>query len=273
MYFWRMSPQCPPEYRQKTPAGQAALIKETEFALKQAFAFCPYSAEAVQRYMIFLAQMAQSEELAGHADQAGKYFDDAILVGETCQKLDPYNPQIKNLIDSVKSYRNQITENAKALTQAANQLAAMETTARTNPADVQNLVTLGNNYLQMRQTGRAVQLFDTALTRPEINLEEAEAIAQAYAQMQDLPKLEVVLHKLVALAPDQPEPRLNLADLEAVTGRSTQAVADIKVALDLNAKRLAQNPAAHDLAADIRNDPRFAPIRNLPEYQKLFPAK
>jgi hypothetical protein len=50
MYAWRLSPQCPPEYRQKSPASQAALIRETDFAFKQAFAFCPYSPEAVYRY-------------------------------------------------------------------------------------------------------------------------------------------------------------------------------------------------------------------------------
>jgi len=64
--YWRMSPQCPAEYLQKTPAAKAALIRETEFAFKQAFAFCPYSPEAVYRYVNFLLQMAQTEEMTGH---------------------------------------------------------------------------------------------------------------------------------------------------------------------------------------------------------------
>jgi hypothetical protein len=113
MYYWRMSPGCPPEYRQKTAAGQQALIRETEFAFKQSFAFCPYSPEAVYRYVNFLLQMAQGEEVAGHFDRAGHYFDDAILVGETCKKLDPYNDSIKDLINTVKSYKVQLAGHAE----------------------------------------------------------------------------------------------------------------------------------------------------------------
>jgi len=113
MYYWRMSPGCPPEYRQKTAAGQQALIRETEFAFKQSFAFCPYSPEAVYRYVNFLLQMAQGEEMAGHFDRAGHYFDDAILVGETCKQLDPYNDSINDLINTVKSYKAQLAGHAE----------------------------------------------------------------------------------------------------------------------------------------------------------------
>jgi tetratricopeptide (TPR) repeat protein len=274
MYAWRCglpgsSPFCPPEYRQKTAASQDALIRETDFAFKQAFAFCPYSPEAVYRYVNFLLGLAQTEEMNGHPDKAGHYFDDAILVGETCKKLDPYNDQITSLINNVKSYKNQISERV----QTATQLENMETTAHTNPANVENLVMLGNAYMQMQQSNRAVELFDTALARPEINLQQAQTIAMAFAQMQNLTKLDPVLRKMVSLAPDQPEPRCDLAALEAITGRSTQALADLKQALDLNAKRLAKTPGAHDLMDSVRTDPRFTTIRNLPEFQKLVPPK
>ena len=133
VYLWRCglpgtTPPCPDEYRQKTPASlQAALIKETEFAFKEAFAFCPYSPEAVYRYVNFLLGMAQTEEFTGHTDEAVRHFDDAILVGETCQKLDPYNQQIIDLINTVKSYKGQVTVH----TQAVTQMDAMEAMART----------------------------------------------------------------------------------------------------------------------------------------------
>jgi tetratricopeptide (TPR) repeat protein len=125
----------------------------------------------------------------------------------------------------------------------------------------------------MQQTNRAVELFDQALGRPEISLGEAQAVAQYLAQMGNYPKLETAIKKLVSLAPDQPEPRLNLAALESITGRSTEALADLKQALDLGAKRLAGNPKAPDLVETVRKDPRFAPIRNLPEFQKLVLPK
>jgi len=269
MYYWRMSPQCPPEYRQKTAASQAALVRETEFAFKQSFAFCPYSPEAVFRYVNFLLQLAGAEEMANQPAQADHHFDDAILVAETCKKLDPYNQQISDLINQIKSYKASTGERA----QAVNQIDAMETTARTNPANVGNLVMLGSAYLQMQQTNRAVQLFDQALGRPEIKFSDAAAIAQYSAQLGNYAMLETTLKKLVSLAPGQPEPLYDLAALEAITGQPTQSLQNLQASLTMSAQRLATNPAARDLVAAARTDPRFAAIRSLPEFQRLVPAK
>jgi cytochrome c-type biogenesis protein CcmH/NrfG len=174
-----------------------------------------------------------------------------------------------NMVYSIKGYRAQFAEHAQALNQAVSQVAAMESMARTNPANVQNLVDLGNAYMQMQQTGRAVEVFDAALGRPEITLQQAQAAAMVFAQMQDFAKLDTVLRKMVSLAPDMPEARCDLAALESITGRSKEALADLKLALDLNAQRLAQNPAANDLRKTVASDPRFTPLHSLPEFQKL----
>jgi tetratricopeptide (TPR) repeat protein len=269
MYYWRMSPQCPAEYRQKTAASQAALIRETEFAFKQAFVYCPYSPEAVYRYVNFLLQMAGSEEAAGHSDQAARRFDDAILVGETCQKLDPFNGQITELINNVKAYKAQTTQRA----QAFNQIDAMEATARTNPANVQNLVLLGSAYMQMQQTNRAAELFDTALARPEAKFGDTAAIAQYFAQMGNFAKLETTLKKMVSLAPDQPEPRYDLAALQAILGNQADSLQNLKAAVDMSAQRRAKDPKARDLVEAARTDSRLDRLRPLPEFQKLVPPK
>jgi hypothetical protein len=276
MYFWRCFPRspsnpqgCPPEYCQKTPASQAALLKETEFAFKQAFAFCPYSPEAVYRYVNFLLQTAQNEEIAGHPEKAVRNFDDAILVAETCRKLDPYNDQIKGLINTVKGYKASVSDRA----QAFNQIDQMENTARTNPGNVQNLVVLGSAYMQMQQTNRAAQLFELALSRPEIKFNDAAAIAQCFAQMNNFEKLENTLKKMVALAPDQPEPRYDLAALECLVGKETEAMADLKAALEASKERLAKDPKARDLVEAARTDERLARLRAKPEFQKLVAPK
>jgi tetratricopeptide (TPR) repeat protein len=125
----------------------------------------------------------------------------------------------------------------------------------------------------MQQNDRAVEMFDRALARPEITLAEAQAVAQYLAQLGNYAKLDTALRKMVSLAPDQPEPRLDLAALESLTGHSTAALADLKLALDLGAKRLAGNPKAHDLVESVRKDPRFDPLRKLPEFQKMVPSK
>ncbi|MGA2246779.1 MAG: DUF2723 domain-containing protein, partial [Verrucomicrobiota bacterium] len=278
MYSWRCAlpgsvPLCPPEYRQKTAAGQAALIKETDFAFKQALAYCPYSPEAVYRYVSFLVGLAQYEEMNGHLDKAGSYFDDAILVGQTAEKFDPDNDQFSNLVNSVKSYKGKITQHSEDFQQAANQIRGMESMAQTNPANVQNLVLLGSAYIQMQQPDRALQLFDAALARPEINASEVQAVAQYFAQLGDLARCHSAIEKLVSLAPNQPEPRYDLAALNAVMGKPTEALQDLKTALDQSAQRLTKDPKARDLQAAARSDNRLDSLRSLPEFQKLVPPK
>jgi tetratricopeptide (TPR) repeat protein len=213
--------------------------------------------------------MAQTEEMAGHRDQAIHHFDDAILVGETCKKLDPYNASITDLIKNLQDYKAQSTGRAQAM----NQLDAMETMAHTNPANIANLITLGSAYLQMQNTNRAVELFDVAITNPAIKFPEAAAIAQYFAGLGNLTQLETALKKLVDLAPGQPEPRYDLAALQAISGRSAEALQNLKTALDQSTARLAANPAARDLVAAARTDPRLSFLRNLPEFQKLIAPK
>jgi tetratricopeptide (TPR) repeat protein len=149
----------------------------------------------------------------------------------------------------------------------------MESMAQTNPANVQNLVLLGSAYIQMQQSDRALKLFDVALARPEISVVAAQSIAQYCAQLGDLPRCQKAIEKLVALAPDQPEPHYDLAALDAVLGRSPAAMQELKMALDLNARRLAANPKATDLLETARTDDRLNNLRSLPEFQKIVPPK
>ena len=255
MYYWRLSPQCPQEFRQKSAASQAALIRETEFAFKQAFAFCPYSPEAVWRYVNFLLQFGR--------------FEDAILVAETCKKLDPFNDQITGLIKQLEDYKSQSADRMKAVSQ----VDAMENTARTNPANIQNLITLSSAYIQMQQTNRAVELLDTAMASPAANFQEIAVIAQYFASIGSFAKLEAALQKLVTLAPDQPEPRYDLAALQAMSGRAAEGMQNLKTALEQSARRLATNPTARNLVAAARTDPRLAALRALPEFQKLVTSQ
>ncbi len=254
VYAWRLSPQCPPEFRQKSAASQEALKNETDFAFKQAFAFCPYSPEAVYRYVNFLLQFGR--------------FDDAVLIAETCKKLDPYNDQITGLINQLKSFSEQNAQRA----QAVGQLDKMEAAARNNSNDIHNLIGLAVTYLQMQQTNRALELLDQAIANPNIKFNEVAGVAQYCAQIGNLAKLEVALKKLVALAPGQPEPLYDLAALQAITGQTPVALENLKAALQLNAARIVTDPKARDLLATARTDPRFGPIRALPEFLKLVPA-
>jgi tetratricopeptide (TPR) repeat protein len=260
MYFWRCFPRspgnpggCPPEYLQKSDAAQKALIRETDFAFKQAFAFCPYSPEAVYRYINFLMPLGR--------------FDDAVLVAEICQKLDPENEAIVNLVNQLKKIRE---ENA-ARVSAMGHLEDMEKLAQTAPSNVLNLVTLGATYLlSMQQTGRAATMFDLALTRPEIKPNEAGAVANYFAQMSDYPRLESALRKLAEISPAQAEPHYDLAALLAIVGKTDESLKTLGTALAMNGRELATNPSAHNLRATLAGDQRFDRVRGLPEFQKIL---
>ena len=80
-----------PQYLPKTQAERDRMIREADFALKQAFAFCPYSPEAVYRYVTLLLNTGR--------------VSDALLVAETCYKLDPYNGQVKDLVTHLRGSR------------------------------------------------------------------------------------------------------------------------------------------------------------------------
>jgi len=253
MFAWRLSAQCPPEYRQKTDAATQALVRETDYAFKQSFAFCPYSPEAVYRYVNFLLQLNR--------------IDDALLVAQTCLKLDPYNPSIEGLIQNLKSFQKQAADNI----QARAQLQQMETEANVHPTNFQNTFKLATFYWQIQQTNRANELFDRVLADPALSYDGAAAIAQFYAQTANLAKLETALQKLAAIKPAQPEPRYDLAALQAILGKNSEALQNLQASLDLNAKRLKTNSAARDLLIEARKDERFNALRNLPEFQKLVP--
>ena len=127
----------------------------------------------------------------------------------------------------------------------------------------------------MQQTDRAMEYFDQALTNPAIPYADAEQIARFYTEIatqpDKLPKLESVLHRLVALAPNMPEAHYNFATIEAYLGKKPEALQSLQTALELSAQRLKTNPGATDLLTLARKDTHFDSLRSLPEFQKLVP--
>jgi len=266
VYAWRCFPPgpgrpegCPPQYMQKTPESQAALLKEAEFAFKQAFAFCPYSPEAVYRYVNFLLQQNR--------------LDDALIVAQTCLKLDPFNGAIVDLVDKLKSFKKDDPQAQALREQTMNQLRQMTDMAHTNPGNVQNLLALGDAYQQMQNTPRAVELLDAALNQSNVSFPEVAQIANLFSKMGNYQKLEDALRKLIVLQPNEPEARFDLARLEATLAQTNQALADLKISLDLNQARLKTNPKARDILQEARTDQALNSLRSLPAFQTLVPAK
>ncbi|MGA3164228.1 MAG: DUF2723 domain-containing protein [Verrucomicrobiota bacterium] len=257
IYAWRLGvlsgTPTPSQYLPKNENEQQLLIKEADFAFKQAFAFCPYSPEAAFRYINFLIQFNR--------------LDDALLVARTCLDFDPYNGSIANLVKELKNFKKQSGERIQIETE----LQRMENEMRVNPTNFGNTFALAALYLQLQQTNRVIELFDQTLAVSNMPPDAVGAIVQFYAQIGNLSKLGSALEKLAAINPNEPEPWYDLAALNAVLGKTNESLRDLRTCLDLSAKRLQRDPKAHDLLAAARKDQRFAPLHNLPEFQKLVP--
>jgi tetratricopeptide (TPR) repeat protein len=192
IYAWRVSRDprtCPPEYRPKSNAEYERVLKEADFTFRQAFAFCPYSPEAVFRYCQLLLQWAPAPRL-----------DDALLVAQTCLKLDPYNGQVMGLVNSIKSYK----KDSSGMEQARNTLQHMEDEARKNPANFQAAFDLAGAYLQMAQTDRAVQVLDGVLNYPQAGASALRGLIQAYSSFGNRPGLQKTVDKLESQADANP---------------------------------------------------------------------
>jgi hypothetical protein len=97
VYSWRLGQppsggNTPTEYIAKG-ADRKLIEREADFAFKQAFALCPYSPEAIYRYVQLLVN--------------ARRIDDALLIAQTAAKIDPKNTQFGYLISNLESIKSQ----------------------------------------------------------------------------------------------------------------------------------------------------------------------
>jgi Flp pilus assembly protein TadD len=227
------------------------MMKEADFAFRQAFAFCPFSPEAVSRYSYLLAS-------------AGR-LDDAERIAETALRFDRENPFIQSLLNQIKGAR----QSQGQFTQAQQKLGQLELQFKTNPGDAKVAFELSSLYLQMQQTSAAFHILDQLIDSPKADTTILLSVAGAYAQLQQGARLEGVLQRLVKLAPENPEAWYDLATTQAQLGKSNEALQSLAKALNLSGQRLGKQPKAPDLRSNAATNPSFASLYNRPEFQKL----
>jgi tetratricopeptide (TPR) repeat protein len=254
VYAWRLAPGCPPQFRPKNDVQFQRVLREADFTFRQAFAFCPYSPEAVYRYVNLLLQLNR--------------VDDALLIAQTCLKLDPYNGSVLGLVSNLQSIKTQQTANPAP----RNDLQMIAEELRKNPTNLQLAVEMARSYLNLQQTGRSTQILDGILAQPTVPASALVRVAQLYGQIGAWPKLETSLERLVKVSPESPEAWYDLAGFKANLGKNGEAIPALTKALDLSAARRQTNTTALDLAMAARNDERFARLRQTPEFQNLVPT-
>jgi tetratricopeptide (TPR) repeat protein len=247
IYAWRLSGQIPPQFQPKTDAERQRLLREAEFTFRQSFAFCPFSPEAVFRYVQLLAQLNR--------------IDDALLIAQTCLKLDPYNGQVLGLVANLQNIKSQQSLLSPP-PQARNDAQSLEEQVRKDPNNLQAVIDLAKNYAQMQQTDKANQLLDGLLTNGAATPRVVVQAAQLYDLMGNRPKLEASLEKLVKVSPQSAEAWYDLAAVKATLQKNNEALPALTQALALKP----------DLVPGARKDPRFAGLHANPDFQRFVPA-
>jgi tetratricopeptide (TPR) repeat protein len=129
-------------------------------------------------------------------------------VAETCLKLDPYNGQVRGLMETVRTYKKQ---NA-GYEQAQSAFLQLEDQVRKNPANFQAAFDLAGAYLQMQQTSRAVQVLDGVLNAPQADASALRGLVQAYSSVGNRSGLQKTVDKLEIIL------RANPANSQAAVG-------------------------------------------------------
>lgn len=228
------------------------LLREAEFACKQTFAFCPYSPESVARYVQLLALANRME--------------DALLLAETAFRFDTESAYLQGVIDQLAA----VVQTAISTVQAQDLLSQYEQAHQADPTNLNTALTLVQAYATLGRTNDAFGVLDGIVSRPGTQPQVLMAVADAYMQLGQYGRTETALRRLVTLMPDTPELWYDLAGAQVAIGRNAEAIVSLRACFTVNDARGAADPDAKDLRRLAETDPRFRPLRSLPEFQQLL---
>jgi thioredoxin-like negative regulator of GroEL len=244
---------------QRLAAEQQRMLKEADFTFKQAYAFCPYSPEAVFRYITLLVNVGR--------------LDDALLLARTSIKLDPYNGQIIGLISELERIKRAQAGAAPPpvpIAPATAEIAGLEQQFAAHPSNFPVAYRLIEAYIIGQQNTKALEVLDKLLDHPQAGQDTFLYAAQTANRLGQMPRVEKALARLVKVAPENPEAWFDLAGIQALLNNPTGAIAALRESLQRSAQRLAREPTALNLYSNALTDPRFNAVRPRPEFQQLM---
>lgn len=229
IYAWRAE-------RATNPATQQKYLREAEFALKQAFAFCPYSPETVFNLSIMLASIGRT--------------DDALKVAKTCQAFDAENTGVKSLVDQLSQHQ-----------QNGGRAAASPQGAPVGP-NLAGAVQTAAALLQAGQSNEAIAVLDRTLTNVS-DFNSLMKLSEIFQSLGRMDRAKGTMARAIELAPSVPEGWFNLALVELSDGSGVaSARSNLNQALRLSDERLKSIPSAADLRKVWETDSRYAQVRN-----------
>ncbi len=199
IYLWRVG-------NSHTADEHVRVLKEAEFALKQAFAYCPYSPETVSHLMNLLL--------------SANRIEDALLVLKTCQKLDPYNGTITDWIsqlehnsqNNVHAYFGQIQRAIDAKqTNAASQM--LDQLLNYPQMDPNMMVGVAALYLRIGNLPKAEIAFQKLADMTPGSSEAWYNLALVQANQGKIPQSIASLKKALQINPEERKQRPEIIDL------------------------------------------------------------
>ena len=177
-------------------------------------------------------------------------FEEALMVAKTCLKFDPDNGAIAGLVRD------------------------LERMSKGGNADVmKDAWKAFGQALGAKATNEAVNVLDQIVQSPTADAASVIEAVKYYSQWGMLPRVEVGMRRFVMIQPDNPEAHYDLAAIEAMGGKATQALDSLRTAIRLSNQRLATNAKAPDLKAAGASDQRFQALRTLPGYAGAIEGK
>ena len=247
LYTWRLG-----QLAKESPAYQR-MLKEADFAYKQAFAFCPYSPELVYRYTTLLVNH--------------KRYEDAELVAATALDLDSDNLHLIELHKQLQAIRQQASPG-----QAQSLLTQYEQAYNHSPTNVKVALGLFSLYLELQQPAKASAIVDRLAAPPSADILTLTAAGQAYRMLGDWPKQEAVFTRLVALNPASPEILYDLALVQNTLGKLEPTLQSLRQSLQISDQRLTTQSTAKNMRAILQSDTNFANLQPLPAFKQLLNA-
>lgn len=255
MYAWRLGPDCPANLRPQTPADRERVLREAEFAFKQAYAFCPYSPETLSRYVSLLAAVGR--------------FDDALLLAKTSMRFDEEGSFAYALADQLERMKKSMA----TVNQTQDNLGKLESAYREKPTNARAAFDLVSAYIMVGRSNEAYRVLDELVGSTNVDAGTLLSVARAYVELGTYARSEPALRKLVTLMPQNPELWYDLAGAQAGMNNRTSAVESLRMALQLSAQRRAADPGATNLQTVAVADARFLPLHGTPEFQALVAPK
>ncbi len=178
---------------------QERMTREYIFALKQAWAFCPYSPEVLSHFTQLLLSLGYDEFQAGDKAAAKARRDDVIQLVTTYERFDPDSPMLQHLIRGIHQF-NSVLEGKPTATgsqaapqglnlsdqdvkQIQQQLVGLQQRHKANPADPKVTLELATIYLRLKQNEQALKLLDSLVKQPGLEISTRFTIASVYQNL------------------------------------------------------------------------------------------